>query len=364
MELYVYSPSPVFEPLGVVDAFTSLRWVPRFYDAGEFELHCPVEYFELLASENVIQPHKDKNAAIIETRQITQDDDGKEELVVKGRFLSAMLARRIVWGAASAIGANAESVMRGLVDTSAITTLERRVIQGLTMGAAAGFTDAVDYQGLGKEILTELKTLAPEVDIGFRVVFERPFMRFECFRGVNRVAGTANPAIFSRALDSLSKTEYMDSTASYKNVALVGGEESDTITRAFVEVGTATGINRREIFVDAKSVKHKYKDENGVEHSLTEPEYLAALAQKGWDKLAECFPVVSISADAEPFANLVYKQDYDLGDTVTVMLPEWGVRLDTRITEVEEVYEDSYSLMLTFGKPAFTLIERIKRMGA
>ncbi len=362
MMLYVYTPAAAFEPVGVVDAFSSLRWVPRFYRAGEFELHCPVEYFELLALENIVRPPGSRDAAIVETREITQDDDGKEELTVKGRFLSSLLARRIVWGARSAIGANAEVLMRSLVDTSGISTTAARVVPALSLGAAAGFTETTDYQGLGKDILAELEVIAETADIGFRIAFAPPAMKFECYRGVNRIAGTANPAIFSRGLDSLTKVEYMDSTTSYRNIALVGGEESDTIVRAFVEVGSAAGLNRRELFVDAGNVKHKYKDVAGIEHILTEPEYLDALAQKGWDALAECFPVVSVSADAEPFANLVYKTDYDLGDTVTVLIPEWGVRLDTRITEIEEIYEDAFDLLITFGKPAFTLIERIKRM--
>ena len=34
-----------------------------------------------------------------------------------------------------------------------------------------------------------------------------------------------------------------------------------------------------------------------------------------------------------------YGQDWDLGDVVTVQNRKWGVTLDSRITEITEVYE-------------------------
>ena len=38
MELYIYSPD--IELQGVIDGFSSLRWRRRFFEPGEFELHC------------------------------------------------------------------------------------------------------------------------------------------------------------------------------------------------------------------------------------------------------------------------------------------------------------------------------------
>lgn len=61
-------------------------------------------------------------------------------------------------------------------------------------------------------------------------------------------------------------------------------------------------------------------------------------------------------------AGLQYEKDYDLGDIVTLQNKDWGVTLDTRITEVKEIYEPGgMKIELTFGNNRPTLIDKIKQ---
>ena len=56
-----------------------------------------------------------------------------------------------------------------------------------------------------------------------------------------------------------------------------------------------------------------------------------------------------------------YKKDWDLGDIVTVQNRKWGITLNTRITEITEIYEpDGFKLEATFGNAIPTLIDKIK----
>jgi hypothetical protein len=62
-------------------------------------------------------------------------------------------------------------------------------------------------------------------------------------------------------------------------------------------------------------------------------------------------------------ANRKYKEDYDLGDIVTNINKKWGVKLDTRIEEIEEVYEDgNEKINVVFGDEAPTIIDKIKKL--
>lgn len=48
-----------------------------------------------------------------------------------------------------------------------------------------------------------------------------------------------------------------------------------------------------------------------------------------------------------------YMEDWNLGDIVTGKQTAWGVAMDQRITEIEEVYEnDAMTVTPTMGNPA------------
>jgi hypothetical protein len=61
--------------------------------------------------------------------------------------------------------------------------------------------------------------------------------------------------------------------------------------------------------------------------------------------------VQAFDAAINPHGNLRYKQDFDLGQTVRVVSAQWGVTLTTRITEIEENYDqDGLTLQVVFGR--------------
>ena len=95
--------------------------------------------------------------------------------------------------------------------------------------------------------------------------------------------------------------------------------------------------------VDAKDVSSD---------GMTTAQYQAALVQRGIEKLAEYGITECLEATTLPFVNFAYKTDYDLGDIVTVEKQMWGIKMDKRITEIQEIYENGgFSIVPTFGDP-------------
>ena len=78
MELYVLNRN--LELKGIIDTFTSLRWVRRYHKSGGFELYCALNSnnLELLKRENIIYKKGDNEAGYIETRQLKIDSTGQE----------------------------------------------------------------------------------------------------------------------------------------------------------------------------------------------------------------------------------------------------------------------------------------------
>ena len=87
-----------FTKLAIIDDYISLIWTSRYYEAGDFELCVnvnPINY-NLFKQDYFIYREDDENVGIIEDIKIQRDADGKEIFIVTGRFLSSILARRII----------------------------------------------------------------------------------------------------------------------------------------------------------------------------------------------------------------------------------------------------------------------------
>ena len=86
------------------------------------------------------------------------------------------------------------------------------------------------------------------------------------------------------------------------------------------------------------------------------------LKSRGQSKLAENTEVKTFDSKVNVNSNLTYKTDFDLGDIVTCTSKKWGVTIDARITEIEEVYEQGFDINVIFGNNAPTLIDKIKQV--
>lgn len=404
MDLYIYSPD--IELQGVIDGFSSLRWRRRYFEPGEFELHCPAtaENIALLAEENIIHRLDRQEAGIIEGITIgTSDDDTGEEITATGRMGSSMLDRRIITPAINFNG-KVENAMRKIVSDNAISV---RPLLHLVLGSAGGLTPKCTFQATGKNVLAVCEALGKAAPLGFRVRLDAPNRRwiFEVYNGVDRtVMQKDRPyVLFSDDFQNISGAAYVKDSTGYANFAYVAGEGEGS-NRTIITIDQTHGEPRRELWVDAKDLQSSADTEddftgNGsttvftlsrtppnissvtvggtstsaytqsgrtvtftsapvsgaviavsYTYVLSTDEYATLLQQRGLEKLAEAVKSESFSADAVDTQSFQYRTDWDLGDIVS--FEKWGLRLDQRITEVEEVYENGIETITpTCGTP-------------
>ncbi|EJO5347039.1 siphovirus ReqiPepy6 Gp37-like family protein [Clostridium botulinum] len=382
MELYIFSRD--LELKGILDTFTSLRWVRRYSKTGEFELHCALNSntLDLLKRENIIFKKGDVEAGYIETRQLKIGEDGQEYLEVKGKFLTNYLDRRISWDRVSFDG-KTEDLMRALVNYNAInpTNIDRK-IPNLTLGSLKGFNEDIKYQNSFGNIIECLENISNTNNLGYRNLLNIKNRKivFDIYKGVDRTInnGTIAPCIFSRDFENILEQEYMSSLNNYKNTTLIAGA-GEGKDRKLTSIGNTKGLDRFELYVDARDLNDKEekkkmvvdRDEEGNvtgEHEETyEVEipwdrYEPQLLQRGKEKLEECKEIQTFDSKINVLGNNKYKVDFDLGDIVTVVDKKWAIRIDTRITEIEEVYEEKgLEVNVTFGNNIPTIIDRIKQ---
>ncbi len=352
MDLKIYNKNLEYE--GVIDTYESLIWIRKYSESGHFELHTLLNYdtLNLLKRDNLII--KDSEVAYIDYRAIKQDDAGKETLIVYGKMASAYLDRRIIWE--KKVIDNIEQGIRELIDENVINpSVSNRKINNFVLGELKNFSSALKKQVSHKNLLEEVENLAHIGELGFFVSKNSDDkLEFNIYQGIDRRSSQEinSPAIFSRTFDNILEQEYTETKRNYKNTALVAGE-GEGANRILEVIESGQDVDRYEIFVDAKDLRQE---------GMSEIEYRQLLRGRGESKLAELYENYTFDALVDTNSNLEYKKDFDLGDKVTILNKKWGVKLDVRINEVTEIYEESgFRLEMVFGNNIPKLIKKIKQ---
>lgn len=324
MEARIYDCDLNFK--GIIENHTSLIWTRKYFEPGNFEIHAPItdRNLQLLKKGNIISKRGSAEAGVIEDLE-NEESDIKNEITAKGRFLSAYMDRRLIKSTVNFSG-KIEIAMRQLLTGATPIPL-------VELGALNDFSEKVEFQATMKNLMQYETKLARAGAIGyrFRPDFRNKKIFFETYKGADRTTtqGINSRVIFSESYNNLNNVIYKYNDQQYRTKAIVGGE-GEGAARVYVEVGGGEGLDLRELFVDAKDIQSE---------GLTAAEYRAALTQRGREALATNVVSESVECETEADINFKYKVHYDLGDIVTVKKKKWGIVLNQRITELQEVYE-------------------------
>lgn len=347
MDLWIYSEE--FIAQGIVDTASSIIWANRFRQCGDFEIQvsASAEMLDLLQVDRfVVRPDDDMVCIIENVEAGTSAEDG-DYILASGRCMRGILDRRIVWEQ-TALNGTTENVLRQLVTDAFISpAIAARQYSRLRLAEARGYTDKTTAQYTGDNILEVVEALCAAKNYGFKIKRdEENALVLDFYKGTDRsMSQSANPRVlFSEEYDNLRATTYTHVKKDYKTVALVAGEGEGAERRRITVARTVDqeGLHRRELYVDARDVSSN-------DGEITDEEYDAQLAERGSTGLSESPIVQSMAGEIEPGQMYTYKQDYFLGDTVTV-INKHGVQVDTQVLEVVEVWaENGYTCTPTFG---------------
>jgi Siphovirus ReqiPepy6 Gp37-like protein len=345
LEISIFDTS--FTRVAIIDDYSYFSFVRNFRRPNTFELRINryKDDAQYLTIGNYVVVYKGGAYRIwrIESMEIELTDGrGSEVWIIKGRSLSGVFEDRLCLnkitnsssGGYDTKTAPVETLMKYFVNVEVVNpTNTDRKIPNYVIATDQGRGVTVTASGRLQTVAELLETISFSNGIGYLVYFDLPTKKFvfEVIVGVDRSVGNGvnTPVLFSPDFDNIERLYFKNSKLGVKNYAIVGGQ-GDGKDRMFEEVGTATGFDRRETFVDARDLE----TEDG-------------LIDRGNERLAEYAEELIMEFDHTQIGPFVYEVDFNLGDIVTVVYPGI-VEMNTRIIRVDENYTHEYGWRYKF----------------
>lgn len=340
----------------IVDSFQSVIWNMQFFGASDFELIVSgspeniqkLQVGKLLVREVDLGNNEYHNIMLIESRELEFDIEEGWKLTLRGGGLKRILARRIVWNQTNLTG-KVEKIIRQIITDNVISpAIAERAIPNFILDDEQGFSDEIqteeaDAQLSGENIAEWLESTCQSYGIGWDVYIKNGQYVFTLKKGTDRTydQNTVIPVVFSPEYDNLITSTYTYDVSEYSNAALVAGEGEGTNQR-ITTVGTASGLDRFETYIDGSSVSS-----NG--EIITLDTYMKMLTDYGNEQIKDTQFAEKFEGEILPNGMYDFNVDYFLGDLVQIE-NENGISAQTRITEaIYSEDENGSSLIPTFS---------------
>jgi hypothetical protein len=348
--------SPDFEYLYKISSFLRFQEVKKYTGTSILTL--------VIAASSDAAHYLQKNGWIVtdEPYVIKHIKQELEEITVTAYGGHQLLKQRVTAPATGQYAiehtGSADAVVKHFINQS------KRGLPLATAAVHGGVT--ISDQSRWKNLGDEVERVLVGAGRGEKYTFDADNKRiiFDTYLGVDRSIGNADdnpPVVFDLKYRNISEYTYTEDATVEQTTVYVGGQGEGVDREIIVTGNDATGIDRTEVFVDARDV------EQGDTAKLTERATQATIPA-----------AQTVSASAVADANLVYGADYNLGDIVTTNVPvkryvkssdyydpvTETIQVNQRITEVVITREGGAEhIDLTFGDQPITQTQ-IQRLRA
>lgn len=350
MQIYVLD-----ENINIVDVFStyeSILWTEKVHEPGTFKATFVFtkKLNKVLKRKNLLYKTDEPQPGIITRKYLKLNKYGEQTIVVQGYMASRYLNQRIIWEKMVMKG-TPEQIMREMVEEQAVNpkNLDRKMPL-IELGEFRGLNlEQIEKQISYENLQEALTNMARTYELGYRLRLDyaRKKFVFDVYQGRDRTLGTDKPCIFTRKYGNVFTQEYSEDDSNYRNVCLVGGPGEDD-ERVLTAVGSGTGLDRYEMFYNASGYSEK---------DVSKEELVRQLQQKGAEKMAAYY----VAKAFESKINKLRAMYFELGDYVTCTDPEWNVRVNTQVKEIQKgLSKTEESYVVTFGDNVPTLVDLIK----
>lgn len=336
--------------LGIFDGYTDYSITSKWTSFGDFAIYSD-EYVEKYHQEgNYILFGNDPSRCGIIKRVFIDPDSSERTVSIKGFTLLHLLTQRITVPPAGRSHhvfskATAEDILKALVQANCTQPADSsRRMPILECAPSKSRGDRLNYQTRYDPLADAMKEVAEASGLGMciRIDLERRKLVFDVLEGKDRsvLQEERPPKIFRKEYDNMTSCQYDLDSSDYKNCAYTGGQGEGENRKIHLAGGENTGMDRYEMFVDARDIDDEAK-----------------LPDRATVKLAECTKSISYKSGVD---GSDYGVRWELGDIVTTIESEYSLTLHERITELELTYDESGEVFApTFGKAAKTPLDVI-----
>lgn len=367
-----------FKSAGILDVFESLTVNWRYYTYSRFSLKILLEdvqkiifnnseeiqrrkdiLFSLFISDNILNI----NDVYFYIDRVVCDDSTKGEVVISGKSLRAKSLKRIVYRIYHQTKKPEQIIYDHLNNEVVNPSQAIRKIQYLSITSPGTLsTSTVDYQNSYGVVCDEVDALCSTYDIGIRETatnLQNPHNKLEIVKGKD----LSDVVEFNVDFDNLLSESYESSNFDEATMAWVFGE-GDGSARLNVKLNdNLAGLEREEIYVDARDIQKQTQDGSGKDITLTDSQYKATLTSRGIEKLAEQEEVLTLNGDIDLESDLfVYGKDYELGDRVRFTSKLFNLTKTSVLAGIDETWDSSgHHTSPLWDKESPTVFDIIKR---
>ena len=253
----IYVLNDRMERIAVIDTYTSLIWANRYNETGDCELYIEANSttLSLLRKGYFLSREDDEMVCRIEKIELNTDTENGNYLTITGYDVKKILSQRVIWNQTNVNG-NVEDYVRKIVYDNLVSPSEPfRQIRDANeranffLGEKQGFTEVIAEQVTYKSVEEKVQEICKKYQWGYKVTSDAGNFYFSLYKGTDK----SETVIFSPDFENIVSTKYIEDSSNTANVALVAGE-GEGAARFKRTSGIAKGLNRSEIFVDAKDI--------------------------------------------------------------------------------------------------------------
>jgi hypothetical protein len=336
----------------MINGATSIMWVERYRNPGEFEIVAPLssDLMNFLPIGSLISHVDTYEVMIVENHEVTEDSKGDPEIKITGRSLEAYFENRIV--GMNSVRSNSTITEYVILSDSTWNQIVQMINDHIANGtytddnlpnvvaiASVTGTGTFEQRSIKRTTLSQavLELLAID-DLGVKIVRRNTFgapngsstnTNVVIYRGADRTASV----IFSWKSGDLSASEYLFSDKNMKNSAVIIGRYINTV---YDTVGV-TKYNRRSVIVDGGDIDGIYTaPPTGAQ--LTD--VISKMQVRGRQELESQNLITITRADLADISRFEYRKDFDVGDLISLD-SNYGRITKMRVTEYVEIMDEN-----------------------
>ena len=343
----------------IIEDYKYLNWTRKWQTGNNFSLSInhyskSVKYLNEDYYIDIWRNGSREFIGIIEHKNIELNQDGKitENWEIKGKTI---LSRRICLPSSDSaydeIEDNGETVLKHYVDSNIINPADpNRKIDVLINETNQNRGSSISIRARYDDLVDKLEEAAVASELGYEIVFDGTNLIFQIIQGTDKSSAQSSiaPVIFSPDFGNIKLQNYQWSKLDRFNMLYVAGQgegSARTIEGVFNEASEPSGLDRKESFIDARDLDTSSK-----------------LVQRGETKINEQGPATIFETEILDHGPFKYRDDWDLGDIITVRNIEWDILAHLRIQQVSvSIDSNNENIQVAFGSPYPNFIQKMQR---
>ena len=250
---------------------------------------------------------------------------------MSGYDVKDIIHRRVIVAQTIFNNKSVKYIVKTLLNDNIVSAEASRKITEFSFdeGPSVGETESLTMQVTGENLGDYIEELLEKYGYGYEMYLYNTRFYLRLTEGADRsMEQSVNQyVIFSENFDNLLTSNYQNFIGEFANYAYVAGEGEGS-DRRILGVGSGTGLDRYELWVDARDISSN-------DGEVSSSDYNQMLQSRGLESLAEHSIETMFEGNVNDTVNYKLGVDYKLGDIVQVVT-DYGISLPARITEIIE----------------------------